>query len=117
MVLALGPKLTSRQGRSMSRKRAKRVTRLGTTRSTGPIDKYFGDRIRARRIMIKMTQEEFGEKLGVSFQQIQKYEKGRQSGERGHDGARSWNPRRQHGIFFTTRCRRSGASDRSKRWR
>jgi transcriptional regulator with XRE-family HTH domain len=60
----------------MSRKRAKRVTRLGTTRSTGPIDKYFGDRIRARRIMIKMTQEEFGEKLGVSFQQIQKYEKG-----------------------------------------
>jgi hypothetical protein len=41
----------------MIRKRAKRVTRLGATRSTGPIDKYFGDRIRARRIMIKMTQE------------------------------------------------------------
>ncbi len=60
----------------MSRKRAKRVIRRGTTRSTGPIDKYFGDRIRARRIMIKMSQEELGEKLGVSFQQIQKYEKG-----------------------------------------
>ena len=60
----------------MIRKRAKRVTRLGATRSTGPIDKYFGDRIRARRIMIKMSQHELGEKLGVSFQQIQKYEKG-----------------------------------------
>jgi transcriptional regulator with XRE-family HTH domain len=60
----------------MSRKRAKRVTRRGTTRSTGPIDKYFGDRIRARRVMLKMSQEELGEKLGVSFQQIQKYEKG-----------------------------------------
>jgi hypothetical protein len=41
----------------MIRKRTERVTRLGATRSTGPIDKYFGDRIRARRIMIKMTQE------------------------------------------------------------
>ena len=60
----------------MSRKPAKRVIRRETTRSTGPIDKYFGDRIRARRIMIKMSQEELGEKLGVSFQQIQKYEKG-----------------------------------------
>jgi transcriptional regulator with XRE-family HTH domain len=60
----------------MSTKPAKRVIRRVTTRSTGPIDKYFGDRIRARRIMIKMSQEELGEKLGVSFQQIQKYEKG-----------------------------------------
>ena len=60
----------------MSRKRAKRVIRRGTTRSTGPIDKYFGDRIRARRVMLKMSQVELGEKLGVSFQQIQKYEKG-----------------------------------------
>jgi DNA-binding XRE family transcriptional regulator len=48
----------------------------GTKRQPGPIDKYFGDRIRARRVMISMTQEELGEKLGVSFQQIQKYEMG-----------------------------------------
>ena len=60
----------------MSMKRAKRVIRPGTTRSTGPIDKYFGDQLRARRIMMKMTQEELGKKLGVSSQQIQKYEKG-----------------------------------------
>ena len=60
----------------MSRKRVKRVIRRVTTRRTGPIDKYFGDRLRARRIMMKMSQEDLGKSLGVSFQQIQKYEKG-----------------------------------------
>jgi transcriptional regulator with XRE-family HTH domain len=60
----------------MSRKRVKRVIRRGTARSTGPIDKYFGDRLHARRVMMKMSQEELAGKLGVSFQQIQKYEKG-----------------------------------------
>ena len=59
----------------MSRKRAKKLVRA-TTRSVGPIDKYFGDRLRARRIMMKMSQEDLGKSLGVSFQQIQKYEKG-----------------------------------------
>jgi transcriptional regulator with XRE-family HTH domain len=59
----------------MSRKRAKKLVRA-TTRSTGPIDKYFGDRLRARRIMMKMSQEDLAKSLGVSFQQIQKYEKG-----------------------------------------
>jgi DNA-binding XRE family transcriptional regulator len=75
IVRALGPE-TKRQGRgrSMSRKRAKLVR--GTTRSAGPIDKYFGDRLRARRIMMKMSQDDLGKSLGVSFQQIQKYEKG-----------------------------------------
>ena len=57
----------------MSRKRAKLVR---GTKSAGPIDKYFGDRLRARRVMMKMSQEELAEKLGVSFQQIQKYENG-----------------------------------------
>jgi transcriptional regulator with XRE-family HTH domain len=59
----------------MSRKRAKKLVK-GTTRSAGPIDKYFGDRLRARRIMMKMSQDDLGHSLGVSFQQIQKYEKG-----------------------------------------
>ena len=58
----------------MSRKRAKLVR--GAPRSAGPIDRYFGDRLRARRIMTKMSQEDLGKSLGVSFQQIQKYEKG-----------------------------------------
>jgi transcriptional regulator with XRE-family HTH domain len=60
----------------MSSKRAKQVIQRATTRSTGPIDKYFGDRLRARRVMLNMTQDDLGKSLGVSFQQVQKYEKG-----------------------------------------
>jgi transcriptional regulator with XRE-family HTH domain len=59
----------------MSRKRAKKLVRA-TTRSVGPIDKYFGDRLRARRIMMKRSQGDLGKSLGLTFQQIQKYEKG-----------------------------------------
>src|SRR3981081_3751520 len=58
----------------MSRKRAKPVR--STTRSAAPMDKYFGDRLGARRIMMKMSLVDLGKSLGVSFQQIQKYEKG-----------------------------------------
>jgi transcriptional regulator with XRE-family HTH domain len=60
----------------MSRKRVKQVIQRATTRRTGPIDKYLGDRLRARRIMMKMTQGDLGKSLGLTFQQIQKYEKG-----------------------------------------
>ncbi len=38
-------------------------------------DKLIGERIRQRRNQIGMSQEELGEALGVSFQQVQKYEK------------------------------------------
>jgi transcriptional regulator with XRE-family HTH domain len=39
-------------------------------------DKVIGERIRTQRLLEGMTQSELGNKLGVSFQQIQKYEKG-----------------------------------------
>ncbi|MBX3530612.1 MAG: helix-turn-helix transcriptional regulator [Rhizobiaceae bacterium] len=41
-----------------------------------PIDVHVGSRIRLRRNMIGMSQEKLGELLGITFQQIQKYEKG-----------------------------------------
>ena len=41
-----------------------------------PIDVYVGSRIRMRRNMLGMSQEKLGESLGITFQQIQKYEKG-----------------------------------------
>jgi transcriptional regulator with XRE-family HTH domain len=41
-----------------------------------PIDKHVGSRVRMRRMMLAMSQEKLGEALGVTFQQIQKYEKG-----------------------------------------
>jgi transcriptional regulator with XRE-family HTH domain len=40
------------------------------------VDKKIGARIRARRLAIAMSQEALAHKLGVSFQQVQKYEKG-----------------------------------------
>ena len=40
------------------------------------IDKHVGSRVRVRRMMVGMSQEQLGEALGVSFQQVQKYEKG-----------------------------------------
>lgn len=47
-----------------------------STKTPNPIDKYVGSRVRMRRIMLGMSQEKLGEALGLTFQQIQKYEKG-----------------------------------------
>lgn len=41
-----------------------------------PIDVHVGSRVRLRRMMGGMSQEKLGEGLGITFQQIQKYEKG-----------------------------------------
>ena len=41
-----------------------------------PIDVHVGSRVRLRRTMQNMSQEKLGEALGITFQQIQKYEKG-----------------------------------------
>ena len=41
-----------------------------------PIDVHVGGRIRLRRNMLGMSQEKLGEHLGITFQQVQKYEKG-----------------------------------------
>lgn len=41
-----------------------------------PIDIHVGSRIRLRRAMVGMSQEKLGESLGITFQQVQKYEKG-----------------------------------------
>jgi transcriptional regulator with XRE-family HTH domain len=45
-------------------------------KSGNPIDKHVGNRVRMRRMMLKMSQTKIGDELGVTFQQIQKYEKG-----------------------------------------
>lgn len=46
------------------------------TKSATEVDKQVGARIRARREAMKVSQEKLGEALGITFQQIQKYEKG-----------------------------------------
>lgn len=40
------------------------------------IDVHVGNRLRLRRIMLGLSQEKLGEQLGITFQQVQKYEKG-----------------------------------------
>jgi len=45
-------------------------------KSTGSIDIEIGSRVRMRRISIGMSQEKLGDMLGLTFQQVQKYEKG-----------------------------------------
>lgn len=47
-----------------------------STKTPDPIDKYVGSRVRMRRIMLGMSQEKLGNSLGLTFQQVQKYEKG-----------------------------------------
>jgi transcriptional regulator with XRE-family HTH domain len=56
-------------------KKAKRKTK--SPRASSAVDQYIGARMREGRRAINMTQANLGEKLGVTFQQIQKYEKGR----------------------------------------
>ena len=45
-------------------------------KSPNPIDCHVGARVRMRRMMLRMSQGELGKSLGITFQQVQKYEKG-----------------------------------------
>jgi transcriptional regulator with XRE-family HTH domain len=45
-------------------------------KAPNPTDKHVGSRVRMRRMMLAMSQEKLGEALGLTFQQVQKYEKG-----------------------------------------
>lgn len=45
-------------------------------KQANPVDAHVGHRVRLRRMLIGMSQERLGELLGLTFQQVQKYEKG-----------------------------------------
>jgi transcriptional regulator with XRE-family HTH domain len=45
-------------------------------KAPNPVDRHVGARVRMRRMMLGMSQEKLGEALGLTFQQVQKYEKG-----------------------------------------
>jgi transcriptional regulator with XRE-family HTH domain len=45
-------------------------------KSPNPVDKHVGNRVRMRRKMLGMSQGKLGAALGLTFQQVQKYEKG-----------------------------------------
>lgn len=45
-------------------------------KSPNPIDVHVGSRVRLRRLLMGLSQDKLGEELGVTFQQVQKYERG-----------------------------------------
>jgi transcriptional regulator with XRE-family HTH domain len=45
-------------------------------KAPNPTDKHVGARVRMRRMMLGLSQEKLGDGLGLTFQQVQKYEKG-----------------------------------------
>jgi transcriptional regulator with XRE-family HTH domain len=49
---------------------------VATKKAPNPIDKHVGSRVRMRRKMLAMSQTKLGDALGLTFQQVQKYEKG-----------------------------------------
>ena len=49
---------------------------MNDERAANAVDKKVGQRVRSRRLEIGMSQERLAEMLGVTFQQVQKYEKG-----------------------------------------
>lgn len=65
-----------------------------------PVDTHVGKRIRLRRTMLGISQDQLGKEIGVTFQQIQKYERGinRVGSSRLYDFARVLNT--DVGYFF-----------------
>jgi transcriptional regulator with XRE-family HTH domain len=49
---------------------------MARTKGPSPIDIHVGSRVRMRRMMLGMSQEKLADGFGISFQQVQKYEKG-----------------------------------------
>ncbi len=49
---------------------------MKSQKSPNPVDVHVGSRVRLRRLLLGMSQDKLGEELGVTFQQIQKYERG-----------------------------------------
>ena len=49
---------------------------MAAKKAPNPTDRHVGNRVRMRRMMLAMIQEKLGDALGLTFQQVQKYEKG-----------------------------------------
>ena len=75
-----------------------------------PVDVHVGARIKLRRALLGLSQEKLGEALGLTFQQVQKYERGanRVSASRLHDIARVLDVPIS---FFFDDLKRAGAAD------
>ena len=74
----LAPVVIAFSKSSMADVKMKKTKRKSASpKSTNAIDAYIGARMRERRLALEMSQDQLGRELGVSFQQIQKYESGK----------------------------------------
>ncbi len=60
----------------MPRGRRRAAQDDGSFGKPNPIDVHVGSRVRLRRTLLGMSQEKLGEAIGLTFQQVQKYERG-----------------------------------------
>ena len=74
-----------------------------TGRKPNPVDVHVGSRVRYRRMIIGMSQEKLGEKMNLTFQQIQKYEKGTNRIGASRLFQLSRDPRSSRRVFFRGR--------------
>jgi transcriptional regulator with XRE-family HTH domain len=68
-------------GKTLSRRKARAASGSGHGDDSGtglpnPVDVHVGSRVRLRRTLLGLSQEKLGEAVGLTFQQIQKYERG-----------------------------------------
>ncbi len=64
------------RGVASGKKPRKSSGRMASKGFPNPIDVHVGHRIRMRRTLLGMSQEKLGEAIGLTFQQVQKYERG-----------------------------------------
>jgi len=69
--MALPQKTMSNEGSAMRSARGRMPSG-----KPNPVDVHVGNRVRLRRTLLGMSQEKLGESLGLTFQQVQKYERG-----------------------------------------
>ena len=60
----------------MAKKPRKKSDRMASKGFPNPIDVHVGNRIRLRRTLLGISQQLLAEKMGITFQQVQKYERG-----------------------------------------
>jgi DNA-binding XRE family transcriptional regulator len=72
----LWPAASSPKVRVSQRSRRAGERPVTPKKAPNPVDKHVGSRVRMRRMMLGISQEKVGKELGVTFQQVQKYEKG-----------------------------------------
>lgn len=64
------------QGKSMAKRQRKSSGRMASKGFPNPIDVHVGSRIRLRRTLLGISQERLADSIGLTFQQVQKHEKG-----------------------------------------